>query len=757
MINWRKAVRYSLITGLKLALVVAVALVFYLIYLDSMLSQRFASNRYQAPALIYGRALTLAPGAVISQQQVETELAQLRYREVTQVDDSGEYQTGKQQLHIYRRPFDFPGGPEMAQAVKVLFKQNRIDRILSWPNGREIAQFRLESPLIARLTPSSQEDRLLVGLELVPNLLVETLLLVEDRNFYHHSGISPTGIARAALANIAAGRTVQGGSTLTQQLVKNLYLTRQQTLWRKIREALMALVIDFRFSKNEILETYLNEVYFGQDKGSAIHGIGLASAFYFGKQVQELEPAEIALLVGIVKGPSYYNPRRYPERAQERRDLILQQMFEQDMINKSQYLSAVNTPVSDIENTSLVARSRPHYVDLVQRELNEIVLPDQWQRTGLRVFTYLDPQAQNAAEKALQTVLPQLTKDPDIEGAMVVADYHRAGIKALVGGRHSQLAGFNRALLAQRQVGSLIKPFIYATALESPERYSLATPLSDELLQLKIQGGEDWVPRNYDGEYLDAVPLYDAFVQSRNLPAVHLGLELGIPLIAQQLRHAGVTTPIAEYPSLTLGAVPLSPVAVTRMFATLANDGYYQPLRAVQAITTHSGMLVYERDIERGRRVFTEAASYLVQYAMRGVVSEGTGRALTEAFPNQRLAGKSGTTNDLKDSWFVTIDGRDVTTVWLGRDDNESIGMTGSTGALPVVRSYLTQTGVVPAGTDVPDAIATSAFHRQTGVQVPLACSDARRFPAVKQVLAEDIDCSGEQKEKSWLERLFGG
>lgn len=752
----RTVFKYVFWTGVKLALVLSVALAFYVVYLDGVLSERFKSNRYQAPALIYGRSLELSPGMVLPESHLLAELKRLRYRPSPAAEDSGEYSRTDRHVLVHRRPFDFPSGPEMSQQVQVVFNQDRVERLVSWPNGRELNAFRLEAPLVARVTPSSQEDRLLVGLELVPNLLVETLLMVEDQNFYHHSGVSLTAIGRAAMANLAAGRTVQGGSTLTQQLVKNLYLTRQQTLWRKFREALMALVIDYRFSKNEILETYLNEVYFGQDRGSAIHGVGLASSFYFGKQVQELDAADIALLVAIVKGPSYYDPRRYPERAKDRRDMILQMMFSQDMIAKSTYLSAIAAPMVNGEQTGLVARSRPHYVDLVQRELAGIQLPQEWQTTGLRVFTYLDPMAQDAAEKAVQETLPQISKDPDLEAAMVVADYRKAGITGLVGGRHS-LAGFNRALLAQRQVGSLVKPIIYATALEQSPKYTLASLLPDEPIQLNESADKYWQPRNYDGEFLGPVTLYDAFVQSRNLPAVHVGLELGISKLREQLKRLGVVTPISSYPSLTLGAVPLSPMAVARMYAAIANDGYYQPLRAVQAITTHSGELVYERPGEAGLQVWSEEANYLVQHALQGVVREGTGRGLSQAFSQARLAGKSGTTNELKDSWFVAFDNNQVATVWLGRDDNQAMGLTGSSGALPVLRAYYQQVALSPLQLSAPKGIQQAAFERSTGQQVPLACNDARRFPAIEEPLPEDIDCSGEVREKSWFERLFGG
>lgn len=758
--NWRQGLGYLFWTSIKLGLAVLVLLCFYVIYLDGVLSERFASNRYQAPAIIYGRALMLHPAANISPAALQQELTQLRYRPVERVTDTGQFSLERNGqtaiLHIYRRPFDFADGPAMARQVKVRFNDNAITQVISWPDGRQLPEFKLEPPLVGRLTPSNNEDRLLVGLELIPNLLVETLLLVEDQDFYHHQGISITSIGRAALANLAAGRTVQGGSTLTQQLVKNLYLTREQNLWRKAREALMALVIDYRFSKNEILETYLNEVYFGQDRGSAIHGIGLASMFYYGKQVQELDAAEVALLVGIIKGPSYYDPRRYPERAQQRRDMILQLMFSQNMISKPDYLAALESPLPTYEQSGLVTRVRPHYMDLVAAEMAQIPLPKQWQQDGLRVFTYLDPHRQVAAEQALQRIVPQLPQAEALEAAIVVADHQQAGISAIVGGRNSELAGFNRALYAQRQVGSLLKPVIYGLALAKPQQYSLATPLSDAPLTLTEANGKTWTPQNYSGEYGEPMALYDAFVSSRNLPAVHLGLALGLEAIAQALEHNGVTTPIPMYPSLTLGAVSMSPLGITRLYSSFAQQGNYRPLRAIQAITTHDGLRIYDRPLARGERWLPAEAGYLVQHGLQGVINEGTGRALAAAVGEHQLAGKSGTTNDFRDSWFVTFDQQHVATVWLGRDDNQPMGLTGSSGALPVLRDYYQQVGVQPLRTQAPATISMQAYQSDTGERVPLTCDNARRFPAVAQPLPENINCEGELEEKSWWQRVFG-
>ncbi|EKE87461.1 penicillin-binding protein 1B [Idiomarina xiamenensis] len=753
----KRTLRYLLITGLKLSLVGLAILFFYLLYLDSVLTERFSQSRYQAPALVYGRAMTLAPSAQLSHAEVLKELKLLRYRATATAAESGEYTHGRQHFVIHRRPFDFADGPRMAEQVRVEFQGDRISRLVSWPDGRALSSFRLEPPLVARINGSNDEDRLLVGLEVVPNLLVETLLLVEDQNFYHHYGVSPGAIARAMWANLRAGYTVQGGSTLTQQLVKNLYLTRDQTLWRKANEALMALVIDYRFSKNEILETYLNEVYFGQDRGHAIHGVGLASLFYFGKQVQELDAADVAMLVGLVKGPSYYDPRRSPERARQRRDLVLQLMFNNDLINRDNYLAGLDTPLVSNGSGRLISETQPHYVERVQQELQRIELPQAWQSTGLRIFTYLDPQLQQAAEAALEQRLKQLSDDEQLQGALVVADYQQAGITALVGDRHNRRGSFNRALLALRPVGSLVKPVIYGAALSRSDLYSLGSMLDDSPMRVSAKGEDDWQPRNYDGKYVGPISLYDAFVESRNIPAVRVGLNVGIAELVRYLRGLGVHTPIAAYPALTLGSVQLSPLAVTRIYAAIANQGRYRPLATINAVTTHAGDLIYQRQDDAGAAVFSREVASLLRYTMQGVVAEGTGRGLNQAFPSAHLAGKSGTTNDLRDAWFVAFDAKQVMTSWVGRDDNQPMGLTGSSGALPVIAGLLQRQAPRALTNALAEGVTMQAYNRENGVQVPLACNNARRLPGISQTLPEDINCDGEIDKKNWFERLFGG
>lgn len=750
----RQWLSYLFWTCVKLGLAVAAVVALYAIYLDATLSKHFKTERYQAPALIYAGELTLHPGYPIQQSELIKTLERIGYNRSNNTEQSGYYSVGNNKLMVHRRPFDFSDGPQMSKRVQIRFVNDLIASITSWPSGRELERFRLEPELIGRISTLSKEDRLLVGLEVVPNLLIESLLQVEDRNFYHHQGVSPWAILRALVANLRAGRTVQGGSTLTQQLVKNLYLTREQTLWRKFHEAMMSLVIDYRFDKNTILETYLNEVYFGQDGRNAIHGIGLASQFYFGKQVQELSVDEVALLIGMIKGPSYYDPRRFPERAQRRRDTVLKVMFDQDLIAKSTYVSAVQQQLDVRESRRLVAHPYPHYMDMIKREMKKLALPDDWQDTGLKIYTHMDVNAQEAVQKSLALKL----KDDDsaLEGAMVVADYREGTVKALAGGRLSQTVGYNRALLALRPIGSLIKPVIYATAMQE-SGVGLHTPVVDEAITLEDKQGKKWQPQNYDTEFKGSLLLYNALVKSRNIPAVRVGVEVGPDTIVDYMRQLGVVTPLTAYPSLTLGSASLTPFAVTRMYSALMNDGQFQSLSSISSITTHQGDVLYREPDRTASQVFDAKVVYLTQFGLHGVVAEGTARALQRVLAGQKVGGKTGTTNDYRDSWFVAVDGEQVVTAWLGRDDNQPIGLTGSSGALKVVADYYKRKPPQGMTLHVPEPFKIQRFHETTGQRIPDNCDNGKRLPAEEIRLPDNITCDGDIEEKSWWESLFGG
>ncbi|WP_404400261.1 penicillin-binding protein 1B [Idiomarina seosinensis] len=752
-INWK---RYLMMTSLKLALAIAAVVSFYLIYLDASLSKVFASQRYQAPALVYGAETPLYAGQHLDKQQLIEQLERLSYQYSSSTEETGYYSHAGNRLMVHRRPFEFADGPAMSLRAEVIFEAGKIQSLRAWPGGRKLQELRLEPQLIGRINPLDNKDRLLIGLEQVPNQLIETLLLIEDRNFYHHSGVSVWSVMRALAANIKAGRTVQGGSTLTQQLVKNLYLTRQQTLWRKFHEAMMALVIDYRFAKNTILETYLNEVYFGQDRSHAIHGVGLASQYYFGRQVQELTAGQVALLVAMIKGPSYYDPRRHPQRTRKRRDTVLQLMYEHDLITKTNYITAVETPLVVRDSPRLVEEDYPHYIDLVRRELSNVVLPADWHEVGLKIYTAMDVSLQSRVQQVLRTGVPDRAIDK-MQGAVVVSDYRNGTVRALVGSRSSDRGGFNRAILALRPIGSLIKPVIYASAMTLSENMHLGSRVVDEPVSLVDEQGQKWQPQNYDKDYLGEMLIYEALVKSRNIPAVRIGLRVGTDTLVSDLTKMGVTTPMQAYPSLTLGAVELSPLAVNRIYATLANDGNYQPLRAITSITTHNGMTVYQADFSQRRQIYSPEVSFMTRYGMAGVVQEGTASGLQPVLKGATVAAKTGTTNDYKDSWFVTIDGENVITTWLGRDDNEPTGLTGSSGALQITREIYRHHPPQSMSLQPVGDIREQSFHRQKGTRIPAHCEQSVKLPAPPIRLDDDINCNAEIEQKSWLERLFGG
>lgn len=756
--------RATLLLLSKVAFTMAVLLGFYAIYLDVQVRDRFEAHRYQAPALLYSRALPLRPAAHISYERVMAELQALHYAPSSSAREPGEYNERNGEILLHRRAFDFADGFEPSQRLLLRFQDEGLSQVLAWPSQQALQEARLEPQLIGRFAADDGEDRLLVGLQQVPELLQQTLLLIEDQEFYNHHGVQPSAIARAALVNLRAGRTVQGGSTLTQQLVKNMYLTHDQNLWRKFNEAIMAISLDFHFSKEEILEAYFNEVYFGQDRGHAIHGVGLASQYFFGKAVEDLSVAETALLVGIVQGPSLYDPRRRADNAERRRELVLKLMYEDDLISQVQYLAALEEPLVRRQSTRLVLGERPDYVDLVQRELRQLVPGQEWQQTGLRVFTYYDPYLQQQAELAMTTRGGRVDV-PELQGAMVVSDYRSGVVRALVGNIGQHRGGFNRALDARRPIGSLVKPFTYALALEDWQNYRLETLVDDSSLTLLDERDNEWSPRNFDNEFKGTMTLYQSFVESRNIPAVRLGLAVGVDRVRERLYAAGFDERTHAFPSLTLGSVNMSPLQVSQVFTTLANEGRQQRLTAIDAVYTHWNQPLYRQQRQQVQ-VFTPATAYLTRFAMQGVMREGTGRSMAQYVDVQGLAGKTGSTNDLRDSWFVSFDDQLVVTVWLGSDDNRSIGLSGATGALPVVGDFWQRMPATALYAERPTELVQGAFDPLSGVAVSIECSGVYHFPTYVYAAPRSQQCvpgqSDEAQEpqteerRSLWERIFG-
>ena len=551
-----------------------------------------------------------------------------------------------------------------------------------------IQQFRLDPLLLDRLNSANIEDRVFVPFEKVPDLFINTLMLMEDRNFYNHNGVSPLAILRAVIVNFKAGRTVQGGSTLTQQLAKNLFLTQQRSLWRKFQEAYMAILIDYKYSKDKILEAYLNEVYLAQNGASGVYGIGLASDFYFARPVDELRIEQIALLVAIIKGPSYYNPRRNPERALARRDLVLRMMLENNYISPAQYKYSVKNDLSLSSAKALNYRANPAFVSLLTRELQSNVPENIRNLSGLSIFTSISPLAQKNAEIAIQQGIAKVQKPDqhDLQGAMVVTDRKYAEVLAVVSGKDVKFNGFNRALDASRPIGSLVKPAVYLTALNNG--YQLTDLLNDKKIALTNENGQRWIPDNYDRKFRGTVTLEEALVSSLNVPTVNLGMQVGLNKVINNLHRMGIHEDIPAYPSLVLGSVSLSPYQVAQMYQSIGMNGVYKPLTIIRSIVSNEGRPLYQRS-QLAKQIFSpESIDQLLQ-ALHKVTTEGSARSLVWRNRGQFFAGKTGTTNDLNDSWFVGFDDDEIVTTWVGKDNNESAELTGSSGALVLFSGYM--------------------------------------------------------------------
>ncbi|MDH4560384.1 MULTISPECIES: penicillin-binding protein 1B [unclassified Pseudomonas] len=718
----------------KLGLVGLVILAGFAIYLDAVVQEKFSGKRWTVPAKVYARPLELFVGLKLSKDDFLKELDALGYRRESVSNGPGAASVSGSTVELNTRGFQFYEGAEPAQRVRVRFSGDFVAG-LNQASGADLAVARLEPLLIGGLYPAHHEDRVLIKLDQVPAYLVETLVATEDREFFNHHGVSIKSIARAFWVNATAGELRQGGSTLTQQLVKNFYLTSERSISRKATEAMMAVLLELHYDKREILEAYLNEVFLGQDGQRAIHGFGLASQYFFSQPLAELKVDQIALLVGMVKGPSYYNPRRFPERALERRNLVIDLLAEQNVITPAEAVAAKAKPLGVSKRGSLADSSYPAFLDLVKRQLREDYREEDLTEEGLRIFTSFDPILQSKAETSLNETLKRLEgrKGVDqVESAMVVSNPETGEIQALIGSRQPRFAGFNRAVDAVRPIGSLIKPAVYLTALERPSQYTLTSWVADEPFSVKGQDGQVWRPQNYDRRAHGTIYLYQGLANSYNLSTAKLGLELGVPNVLKTLERLGVSREWPAYPSMLLGAGALSPMEVATMYQTLANGGFNTPLRAIRSVLTAEGEPLKRYPFQIQQR-FDPGAIYLVQNAMQRVMREGTARSVYSQLPSSlTLAGKTGTTNDSRDSWFAGFSQDLLAVVWLGRDDNGKTPLTGATGALQVWTAFMRKADPLPLDMPMPDNVVQAWIDPHSGQGSDASCPGAVQMPYIR-------------------------
>ena len=732
----------------------------YGLWLALRVTAEFDARGWDLPAQVYASALELYPGLSLSRDELVLELQRLGYSPAESVSQPGRYRAGRDVIELRTRQFNLAERQLSEQHLEIRFSGENIERI-GTAEGASIPLMQLEPLLIGSIFPAHGEDRIIATPEDVPPLLTAALIAVEDRRFMQHLGIDVRAVARAAIVNLTAGEIRQGASTLTQQLVRSYFLTNDRTWSRKIREAFMALALELRYSKADLLQAYINEIYLGQDGARAIHGFGLASRFYFGRPLSELSLDRIATLIAVVRGPSIYDPRRNPERALQRRNLVLDLMRDQALIDEQEHETARRQSLGIVEGNNRRSTYYASFLDLVRRQLYRDYDEDDLQASGLRIFTTLDPVAQSAAEVALTTKLDALQPGrPPLEGAVIVTNPHNAEVRAVVGSRRTGFDGFNRALDARRPIGSLVKPAVFMAALESG-RHSLATLIDDAPIDVPLETGDVWSPSNFDNETHGTVTAVRALAESYNLATVRLGLDVGLDAVADVLNRLGVEQRLPRFPSLLLGTIELAPIDVARVYNSLANGGFDAPLRAVRTVVDRSGNTL-SRYALRIDPVSEPAIVYELNQALVVAMEHGTGRSAQNALPpSLRTAGKTGTSDGFRDSWFAGFSGDTLSVVWVGNDENRETGLTGSSGAATIWSATMAGIDTVPYALPAPSGYESAWIDYVTGLQTEADCPNAVPLSLMRrEVPPMAISCGSDririgQRIRRWLRNVL--
>jgi penicillin-binding protein 1B len=684
----------AVLGGLLLAGVIGLA------YFTTRVVGRFDGRRWNLPSRIYSDLFVLRPGDTASIASLTAKLERLYYQEADATPDRpGRFRREKDAVEIRTRGFRYPGKTFVGQHVRVTFASGRV-KSLSDGDGNAVSALLLEPERLGSVFGAELEDRTVVGLSEVPASLVDAVLVTEDRDFYRHTGVSVKRLLGAGFRT-ATGGMKQGGSTLTQQLVKNLYLSPERTVRRKALEAVMAVILDARYSKDEILEAYLNEIYLGRRGAVAITGVGEAARYYFGTEVSDLDLAQSAMLAGMIRAPNAYSPFRSPERTRQRRDLVLHLLREEGKIDDAALRAALAEPVTPL--TRVEERTRaPHFVDFVKGELADRY-GHELETEGLQIYTTLDVDLQQAAQRAITQGLENLEKtyrrlasasrEAPLQGALIVLEPQTGGVRALVGARDYRLSQFNRVTQAHRQPGSLFKPFVYLAAFArrdldppiTPATILMDTPITVEWGQKTDE--EMWTPRNYDNDYRGPMSARQALERSINIPTVRVSLAAGLGYVLGAARDAGIGSRLRGYPSVALGAFEISPMEIAGAYSVFANSGVRVAPNAIVGVMTGDGR-VLDRKASTLAPALPADAVYLVNSILQGAVNHGTGAGARSKGLTGTLAGKTGTTNDGRDAWFVGYSPRFLAAVWVGYDDNRGLNLSGTQAAVPIFSDF---------------------------------------------------------------------
>ncbi|MGH8191544.1 MAG: penicillin-binding protein 1B [Rhodanobacteraceae bacterium] len=748
---WRFA-RWPILIGIGFAVGFVVP---YTLVLDHRVKTRVTEIDFTQPTRVYARPQLLEAGVPMDKATLKLELTMAGYTEAASTARvPGSWSASGDTFVIASRGYMDPAGGELPRRVRVTLGAGTIRSVFDLTANKPLHKSHLDPARIATMYGPEQEERIIMPLAEMPPLLVQGVQAVEDRDFKNNHGIDLSSIVRAALADLRAGHAVQGGSTITQQLVRNLFLDRSRTFVRKFNEVLLSILLDAHYSKGQILNAYCNEVFLGQQGNQAVHGFAAASWYYFGRPLQTLRPQEIALLVGMVRGPSYYDPRRNPERALGRRNAALDAFHTTGLLNGTQWKAARAAPLDVTPTPQLVVDRFPAFMQVVRQQITHDFSERQLRSGGLAVYTTLDPAAQVYAEQSVDETLKELGKRGDhLEGAVVVVEPSTGDVLAMVGGRESDLHGFNRAYDARRPVGSSLKPFYYLMALTDPSHWNVASLLDDSPISLKLPNGKLWTPQNDDHKSHGQVPMVEALAKSYNLASVHLGLSLGVGRVAAFLRSFGLTD-VKANPSLLLGAVDVSPFQLAQLYEFFADDGHALPLLTLRGVLDAKGHVLKQYAVEPGKGQYQQPER-LVRWMMQQVTEYGTAAAIGN---NPRLAalhvaGKTGTSDHQRDSWFSGFTGDRLAVAWMGRDDNKPTHLWGATGALKVWMNLFQKLPTTPLATSFGNDIQYAWIDPSTGQGTLPTCGGARQYPFIDGYVPPVQNHCYLQR----LEHLFGG
>ena len=729
----------KLITYLSLIIFLVISIA-YVSILDSKVVNKLDGVLWTVPAKVYARPLELAEGGKINVDSLKKELEILSYELTKGIPDTpGEFSQSQRSVNIFIRGF----GSQEPGLYRLKIENDKIDSIKR-KDGISIDLIQLEPLSIGGMFPSHLQDRILLNFSQVPKDLEEMILVVEDRNFYSHKGISLRSIMRAFIKNTRALGIEEGGSTITQQLAKSLFFSPEQTIRRKIKEAIAALLIEIHYSKQEILLAYINDVFIAQSGRRAIHGFGLASQFFFGTDLKNLSLDQKALLVGMLKGPSLYSPINNPDRAKTRRDLVLSLIKNDSLITEEEYLDLKGKSLKVIPPSFKSLSKYPAFNDIVTLDLRKNFDDSDLRTKGLKIITNLDPVVQDYLEESIKDTKLKLKRRygsqlNGLEGAGIVIDSFSGEVVAAIGSTKPNNYGFNRAINAVRPIGSLVKPFIYLSALQHYSKYNLSTLLDDSKLSVSLPGGKLWEPNNFDKKFHGNIPLHVALSESYNVATTRLGMDLGYSVVQETFTKLGIEKKIPKYPSIFVGSFEMTPLEAIQAYQTIASEGFYSPLNSIRTVESSEDVLSLSYPYKVEQR-FRPEPIYLLKFVLKQTFISGTARGFSSrVIEKWKTGGKTGTSDDQRDSWFVGYAGNYLMVVWLGFDDNRKSPLTGRTGALQVWKNFMSRLDPIAYEVRKPSRIRYEWVDAKDGLLSGESCKGSILIPFVEGTEPEMI------------------